>query len=328
MKTNVTLPGESGPGEPGKGQTKPPVHVDFGKQESKDASPFQKAKTMPKRLKALIWGPSGAGKTTMCLQAPKPGVLDLEGGCDLYGDSFEFSVLRASTADEAMAAVDWLLTHKHDLRTLVVDPISVFWDALQKKWSDVFLQRNKGSKGYKFEFYDLQPKDWLTIKGEFKEFVRKLIALDMNVLVTAREKTQYADGAYMKAIGETFDGEKSLPYLFDVIIRMYVDEKGRHMCACLKDRTNKLPKEPFEAKFATFEALLGKQALTRKAKPMTLASQEQKDRIGTLIAQVGVTPEQVSRRLAAYEAETIDDLTAENAAIIIQKLEAAASKKA
>jgi hypothetical protein len=226
-----------------------------------------------------------------------------------------------------MAAVDWLQTHKHDFRTLVIDPVTVYWDALQKKWSDIFLNRNKGSKGHKFEFYDLQPRDWMTLKAEFKEFIRKLIALDMNVIVTARQKTQYADGGFMKAAGETFDGEKSLPYLFDTIVRLYVDPKGRHMGVCLKDRSNKLPKEPFECRYQLFEELFGKDTLTRKAKPISQASQEQKHRIVELIAVVGMSAEQVTKRLSAYGAETLDDLTAENADIILGKLEAAAAKR-
>ena len=84
------------------------------------------------------------------------------------------------------------------------------------------------------EFYDFQPKDWMTIKAESKELIRRLIALDMNVIVTARQKVQYADGGFMRAIGETFDGEKSLPYLFDVVVRLYRDEKGRFMGECQK----------------------------------------------------------------------------------------------
>ncbi|MBI4376142.1 MAG: AAA family ATPase, partial [Elusimicrobia bacterium] len=190
------------------------------------------------------------------------------------------------------------------------------------------LNRNKGSKGHKFEFYDLQPRDWMTLKAEFKEFIRKLIALDMNVIVTARQKTQYADGAFMKAAGETFDGEKSLPYLFDTIVRLYKDEKGRHMGVCLKDRSNKLPKEPFECRYQLFEELFGKDTLTRKAKPTALASEEQKAKIRAHIERLAMPAEHVSKRLAAYGAESLDDLTAESADIILRKLEAAASKPA
>jgi len=331
MKTNVTLPDENGAsGAPDKAsgpKAEKPIRVDFSKK-SKNESPFQKAKTLKKRLKLFLWGDSGVGKTTLALQFPKPVVIDLEGGADLYGESFDFDVLRASTADEVMEAVRWLLTHPHAYRTLVIDPVTVFWDALQRKWSDIFLRRNKGSKGYKFEFYDLQPRDWMTIKSEFKETIRNLIALDMNVIVTARQKVQYADGGFMKAIGETFDGEKSLPYLFDTIVRLYRDEKGRFLGECLKDRSNKLPLGEFECSYARLEEFFGKKMLARKAKPVAFATDEQKRLIREYIARFGMTPEQVSQRLAAYGADSLDDLTEENARIITVKLEAAIANSA
>jgi len=336
MKTNVTLPEEpqaapavleaEAPESVAAANKEKPIHVDFSKKEQAK-SPFQKARSLDRRLKLFLWGDSGVGKTTLSLQFPKPVVIDLEGGTDLYGESFDFDVLRASTADEVMAAVEWLLTHPHSYRTLVIDPITVYWDALQKKWSDIFLRRNKGSKGYKFEFYDLQPRDWMTVKAEFKDLIRKLIALDMNVIVTARQKVQYADGAFMKAIGETFDGEKSLPYLFDTIVRLYRDDKGRFLGECLKDRSNRLPPGEFECSFARFEELFGKKALARKARPTLFATEEQKREIREQIAHFGITPEQVARRLAAYGAESLDELTEENARIILAKFRSASASK-
>ncbi len=182
MKAEVVLPDES--------RVADPVVAE------KTAPPFVKARTQKKRLKLFVWGDSGVGKTTLALQFPAPVVIDMEGGTDLYGDRYDFDVLRAATADQVMEAVDWLLANRHDYRTVVIDPVSVYWDALQRKWSDIFLRRNKTSKGYKFEFYDLQARDWMTVKAEFKEFIRKLIALDMNVIVTARQKTLYAEGGF------------------------------------------------------------------------------------------------------------------------------------
>jgi len=325
MKTDVTLP-EEGEGKKEE-KKKKPVHVDFSKTGKKKDSPFQKAATLEKRLKLFLYGDSGAGKTTLLLHFPDPVVADMEGGTDLYGDVFDFGVLHATTVEELVAAIDWLLENKHQYKTLAIDPITILWDMLQKKWSDIFLRRNKGSKGHKHEFYDLQVKDWLTIKGEFKEIIRKLIALDMNVIVTAREKTKYKEGSFMVAVGETFDGEKSLPYMFDTIVRMYVDDKGRHMGLCLKDRSNKLPKEEFECSYSVFEKAFGKQYLNKKPKPIQYATQAQKDTIGKYIEQFGMTDEQVAKRLAAYEAEGLDDLTAENAKIIISKFESALKTK-
>ncbi len=329
MKTNVKLPEEK-PSETQMENTPEPakpVHLDFSKRGAEGASPFQKAKSLDKRLKLFLWGDWGTYKTRLALQFPRPAVIDMEGGADLYGEEFNFDVFRATTPEEVADAIDWLSSHKHDFRTFVIDPVTVYWEALQKKWSDIFLKRNKGSKGYKFEFYDLQTKDWLTIKAEFKAILRRLSALDMNVIVTARQKTHYKEGSFMVASGETFDAEKSLPSLFDTVVRLYLDENGKSMAVCLKDRSNKLPKEPFEAKYEVFESLIGKDVLARKSNPIALATIQQKAKIQACIEMVGMPAEQVARRLASYNAESIDDLTAENAEVILQKLEAALAAK-
>ena len=49
--------------------------------------PFQPAASSDRRLKLLLWGDSGVGKTTLALQFPHPAVIDLEGGTEHYGDS-------------------------------------------------------------------------------------------------------------------------------------------------------------------------------------------------------------------------------------------------
>jgi hypothetical protein len=332
MKTDVTLPQEGeqpeAAGEAPAAREEPKgVHLAFGRKTG-GKPPFQKARTLEKRLKLFLWGDSGVGKTTLALQFPKPVMIDMEGGADLYGDAFDFEVLRATTADEIAEAVDWLLGNRHDHRTLVIDPITIYWDALQKKWSDIFLKRNKGSKGYRYEFYDLQPRDWMTIKAEFKELVRKLIALDMNVVVTAREKTKYKEGQFMVAAGETFDGEKSLPYLFDTIVRLHRDPGGRFMGTCIKDRSNKMPKDDFPVSYPLFEGLFGKEALARKAKPLAMATEEQKKAIAGFIERFNIPPEQAVKRLAAYGADGLDALTRENADLILRKFQAAAAAQA
>ena len=268
------------------------------------------------------------GKTTLALQFPHPAVIDLEGGTEHYGDTYVFDVLKATTADEVMAAVDWLLTHPHEFRTLVIDPITVYWDALQSKWSDIFLRRNKGSKGHHLEYYAFQAKDWMTIKAEFKDLVRKLIALDMNVIVTARQKVLYGDNGFMRSIGETFDGEKSLPYLFDSILRLYRDDNGRYMAENLKDRSGKLPHGHFEVSYAKLAAALGEESLGRAAVPVQTATPDQLQTLNALIQTAGITPAVLTERLTAYGATCLDDLTTENADLIITKLQTAVAAKA
>lgn len=295
------------------------IKLDFRQPES----PFKKATKTEKRLKVFLWGPSGCGKTLLALHFPKPAIIDLERGSELYGDQFDFDVLPATKADEVASTIDWLLSNNHDYRSLIIDPVTVYWESLQKKWSDIFLRRNKGGKGFKFEFYDLQPRDWNTIKGELKDFVRKLLALDMNVIVTARAKALYEEGTFMKQIGETFDGEKTLPYLFDIVLQQWKTEDGKYMAKALKDRTNKLPRGPFEISYEVFETAFGAKTIARKAQPVRLATSAQKEKIQSLATEFGITDDQMATRLEAYGAETIDDLTKENAQVILEKLEAA-----
>ena len=195
----------------------------------------------------------------------------------------------------------------------------MYWDALQSKWSGIFLKRNKGSKGHNGEFYALQPKDWLYLKAEFKDLLRKLIQLDMNVIITARQKAQYADSGFMRAVGTTFDGEKSLPYIFDTILRLYRDEGGRFMAENLKDRSNKLPHGHFEVSYDVIERCLGADALAREAVPVRLATPVQVERIRQFVTASGMKKETLVRRLAAYGAGRVEDLTEENAEIIIDK---------
>jgi hypothetical protein len=282
-------------------------------------SPFRAATETNRRLKLLLWGDSGAGKTSLALQFPGCVVIDLEGGTELYGGTFTFDVLKATTADEVMAAVDWLLTHPHGYRTLVIDPITVYWDALQAKWGRIFLQRNKGGKGHHGEFYELQPRDWVTLKAEFKELVRKLIALDMNVIVTARQKSQYADSGFMRVIGETFDGEKSLPYLFDTILHLRRDGDGRFMAENMKDRSNKLPAGKFAISYDLLEQCLGVDELARPAAQPALATPDQLDALRHFISASGMKQEAVAERLCAYGADSLEALTQTNAQLIIDK---------
>ena len=288
-----------------------------------DPSPFQKAAIRERRLKLLLWGDYAVGKTTLALQFPRPAVIDLEGGTNHYGGSFDFDVLPATTPGEVVAAVQWLLDHEHPYTSLVLDPISPLWEAMQRHWSEVFLRRNPASKGHKIEYYDLQPRDWQVIKAELKHLVRMLHALDMNVIVTAREKPRYAESGFMQKVGETFDAERSLPYMFDTVVRLTVDEKGRRVAHTLKDRTNKLPKTPWLLDYAVFEECFGRDTLGRAAVRAERIREDQLARLKDLIASLEMPDDQVRKRLPEYGATTLDELSAANADLIISKLDAA-----
>lgn len=299
-------------------------------------SPFVKPATREKRAKIAIYGEWSTGKTRLALEFPNVALIDFESGSEAYEEKYDFEVLPASTWDQLSAAVEWLSRNSHGYRTLVIDPITVAWEALQKKWSDIFLLR-RGGKKEAFEFYDLSPRDWTVIKAELKAFFRRLIALDMNVVVIAREKDLYADSRgkdeMMRKVGTTFDADRSLPYWFDTVIRCAKDGAGRFTIQAKKDRNEKLSSEAVvvespRAAYGVIEKALGESRLRRRAKPIDFASPGLLKKLQDAVKRAGFTDEQLASRLAAYNAEKLEDLTKEAALAILAKLEAYEAKLA
>jgi len=287
------------------------------------ASPFQPASSAPQRFKALIWGESGAGKTTLALQFPRPVVLDLDGGAELYGATAAFDVRRTTSPDEVMAAVEWLREHAHDYRTLVIDPLTVYWEGLVAKWADILLRRNQGAKFDRNEYWDMQPKDWILPRREFYRLANLIAELPMNVICTARAKPEYADGQFMRRVGSTFDGARQMPYLFDVEVEIIARGDGSRVCRTRKHRSPDpsriLPLE-FPAGIETFRAVFG---AALDGAPIARATEEQVTQLRALFAARGYDDTKIAAGLRRHGAQSVESLNADSAALIIARLTAA-----
>ena len=183
-----------------------------------------------RRNKILIWGDSGTGKTKAALSFPRCAYMDNHGSAEKYRIAYQeehkFFPPRPDvlpTADNVIQAVKSLMMDPGDRATLVLDDITTFWDQLQAKWSETFLSRLPQSKGHHAEFYTFQPSDWQHPKRELRSLIRRMIALDMNVVIIARAQKEYAGegggGNFMKVIGEIFAGEKNMVYEFDYVFQ-------------------------------------------------------------------------------------------------------------
>ncbi len=307
-------------------------------------SPFSPPGEKRSRLKMFVWGGPGAGKTFFSLQFPGVAIVDADNGTDPYKETFKFEVRKTTNVDEVRRLVEWLATNDHDYTTLVIDPFTVLWESWQHKWSDIFLERNTKSKGYKHEFYEMQVRDWQAIKSDLKSFIRQLLALDMNIVVTARSKVQYKGGSgdFMVADGDTFDGEKSLPYMFDTILHLDV-VNGKRVAHCTKDRWNIFPMDKeFELSYSLVEKVWSKDALSQPSQQVVLPPEEEVVRdvpevpkatagqmadIAILVNELGFTEAQVQDALAARECSSYDQLTEEQAIEILESLTAAKSAR-
>jgi len=304
----------------------------------KTKSPFSKPEpTEAPRRKILLWGPTGTGKTRTALGFPKPAVIDLERGTSFYASEFDFEVLPPASPDDIMRAVKWLRDNRHDFKTLVIDPISVYWAALQRKWSDIFLARLSNRPGFKHEFFELGPREWSTIKSEFAELVSVLMQLDMNVVVVAHDKVTYdATGSFMKAVGSGPDTEKNMDRMFDVVIRCErVDTPqdpskprvaAKFVGHTIKDRSNRLP-ESFPLSAETIADALGRDDLERAAVPRVVASPETVSMIHQCVETLDLSDDKVRSGLERYGVKTFDDLKPKEALEVLCRLRNLVAKK-
>lgn len=203
---------------------------------------FRPAKPSNRRHKILIWGLSGSAKTKSALEFPGCAYIDNHGSAEKYESAYPQHLFFGSaseppTPDNTMAAVTSLLGDPGDRRTLALDDITTYWDQIQGKWSKLFLSRLPKSPGHHAEFYTFQPSDWQHPKRELRSLIRRMIALDMNVVVIARAQKEYAGegGNFMKVIGEIFAGEKNLVYEFDYVFQ-FIHEEGKYRAMVQKQR--------------------------------------------------------------------------------------------
>lgn len=221
-------------------------------------SRFNNAEAVNVRLKALIYGQTGTGKTYTALQFPNPAVVDGERGTEHYAKVFNFQVDRTSKVADLMADINALITDPGPIKTLVVDPITVFMDNLVIEYSKK-LKLKKGPD------YELTPADHGPLKNMRKEIIDRLLSLDMNIVCTARAKNKYKqDGKnFLASDGLQPDVPGEVPFMFDTIIRIELAPDGvTRLAYCEKDRTNKLPKM-FEFTYDAMVNYMGIEGLER-----------------------------------------------------------------
>lgn len=220
---------------------------------------FEKATKNARRLKMYIYGDTGTGKTVTALHFPKPAVIDTERGTEHYGKFFEFDVIYTSRIAEIDKTVDELLKDSQGYKTLVIDPFSNVYDRMISD-RQTYLRKKKGNPTYEISGLDYAP-----IKNMLKTFLAKLKDLDMNIVMTTGVKPVYADastGEFMKQIGTGPDGHREIPKMFDVVMEITVDDKGKRTAHVDKDRTNTLPQE-FEFSYEKLTEFFGIDDLER-----------------------------------------------------------------
>lgn len=222
----------------------------------------KKPEAVTKRLKLFMFGPAGVGKTTAAIQFPNSYIIDCEKGAENYDKIVTASnsvVFQTTDINEVLQEVKALLTERHEYRSLVIDPITTIYNDL--------LEKCEHKVGTDFG------RHYGEANKTMKRLANLIMALDMNVVITAHAKAEY--GQNFSKIGYTFDGWKQLDYWFDLVIEL--GKKGKKRLAKVaKTRLEQFPDEDvFEWSYDAISKRYDPSILEREAAAVELASPDQ-----------------------------------------------------
>jgi GTPase SAR1 family protein len=281
-----------------------------------------KPEKVEKRLKMLVYGPAGVGKTTAAIQFPEAYIIDTERGATLYSDTINKAksvLLQTLNPDEIKDELHALLTEKHPYKTLIIDPITQVYNATQEKWTRIFEKYAKSEK--EEEVQDFGMRYWSKVKGDFKALQRLMLALDMNVIVISHQKDVYGTG--FSKIGVTFDSMRGDDYFFDFVFQ--VERKNGELIAkTIKERAE-LGKQKFPAEFTwnynNFKKFYGAEIIEKESTPVAMATKEQVDRVKKLIDIVKVDEETVTKWFTKADVDIWEEMNSETIQKCIDFLE-------
>ena len=267
----------------------------FGRQQGTKMSASKLTgrplKTNAQRLKLLMFGPPGCGKTTAAIQMPRPYILDMERGCVHYKGLIDKAggvVVPAEdendpsskpskpppSYNEVVSEIHALMTEDHPYQTLVIDPVTPLYDQLLTD------AEKKVGRDWGVHYQDAAKK--------MKRLMNLILGLDMNVIMTAHSKNEYGDA--LKVIGQTFDGWKNLPYIFDLVLRLRQVSPQVREAEVIKTRISQFPSgDQFAWSYEAIADRYGVDVLERKSAKLDLATDEHVIQFNDLFAKLEET---------------------------------------
>ena len=255
----------------------------------------RKPEAVNKRLKLFMFGPAGVGKTTAAIQFPNSYVIDCERGSENYDKLITASgsaVFQTTDIHDVIQEVKSLLTEKHDFRTLVIDPITPVYNDL--------LEKCEAKVGADFG------RHYGAANKEMKRLANLIMALDMNVVITAHAKTEY--GQNFSKLGYTFDGWRQLDYWFDLVVELGKKGKKRY-ARVVKTRIESFPDEDvFEWSYDAIRQRSDATMLEKEATALTLAQPAQVREVKDLLSVVRLPEGMVEKWFAKAGVEDWEDM--------------------
>lgn len=234
---------------------------------------FKKATKAAAKLRAAIFGPSGAGKTFTSLRVAAGlagtgtiAVIDTErGSASKYADRFAFDVLELE--DQTIGGYCEAIRQAADAgyAVLVIDSLSHGWQTLLEEVEKLAKAKYRGNTW----------SAWSEGTPLQRKLVHAILGFPGHVIATMRSKTEWTtvdDGRGKKSpqrVGLAPEQGKGVEYEFDLLVEISTE----HVANVIKDRTGKFqdklidkPGEDFGKQLAAWLA----EGVKPQAKPAPL----------------------------------------------------------
>lgn len=141
------------------------------------------------KLKGLIYGQPGIGKTSLALSAPKPLLIDFDNGLRRVAKQYQTDSVQIESYQDLLD----ILT-KEDIsnyETIVIDTLGKMIDRIAD-WLAISNPKVKQADG------QLSMKGWGNVKGEFQRLLKLLESKNKSVIFIAHEKEEKVGDEVMK----------------------------------------------------------------------------------------------------------------------------------
>lgn len=258
------------------------------------------------RFRALVYGDKGSGKTHFCCSLPNVYYIDTEG---VLKYNHFVKMLRDNNSDsvslyelsDIIKEVKELMTIKHDYKTLVIDSITFPYALLAQMEVERLLKKNSNTEGTEYGANLAKSKRLTFHLGML------LTRLDMNVIVTAHEKSKYENNL---EVGKICDVNEKMAYSLGTVMHLRANGKNR-MAFFEKSRYSELPDKEiieFNDGYFVLKDRFGEDVFQRESQVESFATVEQITELNKLISVLNVSDETIQKWIVRAKASSLEEM--------------------
>lgn len=264
----------------------------------------------PKRIKMLVFGKAGVGKTWTALSFPNCYYIDTEGGASRpqymerlakSGGAYFGREQGSGDFHRVIEEVKTLATEKHDYKTLVIDSFSKLFSSEIAQAIDGMIKQKKDITNT----YGSEKKKAVSMSKTLLDWVDRI---DMNVILICHEKPLYSDDKNKSIIGTTFDGWDKIDYELDLAVNIS-RQGGSYYANIAKSRVEDFKyggQVPWSYK--SFSELYGKDIIEKDSEAIELATPDQMSELKELLGKWTPPEGWVAGTLEAAKAEKFSEV--------------------